>query len=189
MPASRAHTHVRSSWRAMREGFRARRCLVPVRQSRVVRHPLRNAGAAVIQHHGDRTMNTRSNLPITAILKEAKQLAAVTSIICDELGGATIDSRETELIGLADDLAAGIYDHFSHNPSTRESVSAYGASGKLAALMTSIVHANARAALAVEDGDRDALVTQIGWLQNNAREVAEELADLVEQLCVKGTAA
>ena len=47
---SRAHTHVRSLWRAMRESLRARRCLVPVRQSRVARHPLRNAEVAVIQH-------------------------------------------------------------------------------------------------------------------------------------------
>lgn len=134
-------------------------------------------------------MNTRSNLPLSAILKEAKQLAALVSIVGDEFGDNTFDSRETELIGLADTLAAGIYDHFRHSPTSGTAGAAYGASGRLAAVLTSIVHAYACAALAADESERDDLANRVGWMQLTAREIADELAGHVEQLCAEGGAA
>lgn len=136
-------------------------------------------------------MTARSNLPLSAILKEAKQLAALTSFIRDEFGGCTIESRESELVGLAQNLAAGIYDHFGNSPSPASATAraAYGASGKLAAVITSIAHACDTAMAATNDDERDALASRIGWLQLNAGEIAEELASHVEQLCAEGAAA
>lgn len=136
-------------------------------------------------------MNHGSPLPTTAVLRKVKQLAALTSFIRDEAGGCTIDSRESELVGLAEDLAAGIYDHFGNSPSPASATgrAAYGASGKLAAVMTSIVNACDTAMTATSDDERNALAGRIGWLQLNADEIAEELAGHVEQLCAEGAAA
>ena len=136
-------------------------------------------------------MNTRSNLPTSSILRKAKQLAALTSFIRDEFGGCTIESRESELVGLAQDLAAGIYDHFGNSPSPESGAAraAYGASGKLAAVITSIAHACDTAMAATDDDERDTLAHRIGWLQINAGEIAEELTNHVEQTCVEGGAA
>lgn len=136
-------------------------------------------------------MNHGSPLTTTAVLRKAKQLAALTSFIRDEAWGYTIDSRESELVGLAEDLAAGVYDHFGNSPSPASATgrAAYGASGKLAAVITSIAHACDTAIAATNDDERDALASRIGWLQLNAGEIAEELASHVEQLCAEGAAA
>lgn len=137
-------------------------------------------------------MTILSNIPLSVILKEAKQLAALTSIISDELGGAAIDSRETELIGLADDLAAGIYDHFSNSVTSGKAAAAFvaiGESGKMAAIIKAIVQANARAKAATDEDERGALINQIGWLQNSAVELADKLTCLIEEMCAEGAAA
>ena len=134
-------------------------------------------------------MNDRSSLPTTAILREAKQLAALTSFVRDEFGGCAIESRESELVGLADDLATGIYDYFRNSPTSGQAGAVYGASGKVAAVVTSIAHAIASAPLAADDEARDALAARIGWLQLSASEIAEDLACHLEQLCAEGGAA
>lgn len=134
-------------------------------------------------------MNTRSNLPLSAILKEARQLAALTSIIRDQFGGLTIDSREVELVGLADDIASVIFDHFRQSPTSGAAGAAYGTSGKLEAVMASIVHANSCAKLTTNEDELGALAGRIGWLQLTAGDMAEELAQQIEQLCAEGAAA
>ncbi|MEN1925167.1 hypothetical protein [Luteimonas qiangzhengi] len=134
-------------------------------------------------------MTEQSPLPTTAILREARQLAALTSIIQDEFGDSTIESRESELVGLANDLAASIHERFQKGPTDGTAGAAYGASGKAAAVISSIVHAIACAALATDEDERFALANRIGWLQLSAGELAEKLASLVEQLCAEGAAA
>lgn len=136
-------------------------------------------------------MNHESSLPNSTILRKAKQLAALTSFIRDEFGGCTIESRESELVSLAGDLATRIYHHFGHGPCPASGAAraAYGASGKVAAVITSISHACDRAMAATSDEDRDACASDIGWLQLTAGDMAEDLVQHIEQLCSEGAAA
>ena len=126
------------------------------------------------------TAQQQTKPELDELTKKIRQCAALTGLMRSQLGGATISDAESEILDLTRDLTHLIYEELSRMriPTTND---AWEVSGRLAATMDAIVDANQRVSAAADD-ERRVLVTRIGWLQNLADDLAEELGVWVKQI-------
>lgn len=129
------------------------------------------------------TAKGTSSLELHALLRKTRQCAALTRVMRSRLGGATISEEERELVDLSSDLGTLVYQDLLNRPSSLGSLAAFEVAGKLSATLESLSEANGRLSTAPDDEQRLVLVTRIGWLQNSADDLAEELVGLVEDFC------
>lgn len=137
-------------------------------------------------------MNAETNYRLTpeTLLRNAKQCAALTYCIRVSRDDFENDEAMAELATLAYDLAAGMHRHFLHSASASDTEGkAFGVSGKLYATLAAIDDCAGPRTMETGQPDYATVACRVGWLQNAANDLAEELRELIARLNAEGGAA
>lgn len=116
--------------------------------------------------------------------RRAKQCAALTGTVRDSLGGEAVDARDAELMHLATELSASVYQDLLYAPrGLGDDGKAYALAGKLTSTLEAMGYVNRQVPHAVDEDEQLRLVGRVAWLQSAADDFARELVSLLAALC------
>ena len=122
------------------------------------------------------------NAELLSELRTANHCCTLFDVMRNDFGGVACDEKEAQLIEIAIDLSARIYNAYWNTPHRDGTHRAAALSGQLLALVEAIPAINTAAASEPDDDLRGRLIDRIGWIQSAAHEIAENLVLELEAL-------